>query len=38
MKMKIAVASMITFLALLFTSSACLLGIYQPREPKALRR
>jgi cyclic lactone autoinducer peptide len=40
MKMKLitAVASVLTLFALLFASSACMFGMYQPEEPEALKR
>lgn len=39
MKMKIAAAfaSLLTLFALIISSSACMWGLYQPQEPKALR-
>jgi cyclic lactone autoinducer peptide len=40
MKFKIAavLASILTFAAMVVSSSACWFYVYQPKEPKALRR
>ncbi len=40
MKRKIfmAAASLMTLCALAISSSACLIGLYQPEEPKQLRK